>query len=105
MNAQISDNVNYYQGTTTVPNGWAGQPYNVPNTCPGCGRCKDCGRPYETQPYNLYGLPLPWRGYPNPYIGDPVYPFGGPTWSGTLVAGTMNQTINSGWASGLQVWN
>lgn len=49
MNFQVSDNVNYSGQTTTVPQSgyWGGQ---APNTCPGCGRCRDCGRPYETQP-------------------------------------------------------
>ncbi len=74
---QVSDNVNYYQGTTTAPLGTAywGQPR--PNTCPGCGRCKDCGRPYEATPYN------PWPGYPSPYIGDPIWPYGGPFYTST----------------------
>lgn len=28
-----------------------------PNVCPGCGRCRDCGRPYEAQPYPY----TPWQ--------------------------------------------
>ena len=85
-----SDNTGYYQGTTTVPNGWSAQPYNAPHICPGCGRCKDCGRPYETQPYN------PWPGYPNPYIGDPLpNPWGGTYWGPNTIGG-ISGTDNIG---------
>ncbi len=30
--------------------------YQVPNTCPGCGRCKTCGYP------NTLPLPISWPG-------------------------------------------
>lgn len=92
MNFQVSDNVNYSGQTTTVPNGWSGQPYNAPHICPGCGRCRDCGRPYETQPFT------PWPGYPNPYVGDvPGWTEWGPT------CGLAVNSANSGLAN-IQVW-
>ena len=56
-------NLTGYYGTTTAPIG--GQ-YVAPNTCPGYGRCRDCGRPYEAAPYNPYTPPWPTM----PYIGD-----------------------------------
>ena len=46
--------------------------------CPGCGRCRECGRrstPYQTYPYVYpYGYPYvsPWPNYPQPYVGDPM---------------------------------
>jgi hypothetical protein len=87
---------------TTLENGWrvinTGQPPEGwtpvnPHVCPGCGRCKDCGRPYETQPFT------PWPGYPNPYIGDPVWPYGGPFYTSTT---TVTSDLNGGQ---YQVWN
>jgi hypothetical protein len=79
-----------YSGQTTTGAYW-GQPQ--PNTCPGCGRCRDCGRPYETQPY------FPWPGYPNPYIGDAPYWPNGITWTSSVTTNLTNGP------SGLQAWN
>ena len=79
--------------------GWVGQPDIAPHICPGCGRCRDCGRPYETQPYNV-----PWPGYPQPYIGDmPGWMQWGPTCGGlsggntfTVTSATAPYTIAGG---------
>lgn len=95
QSAMTAQEQNLVGGTTTVPNGWSSQPYNAPHVCPGCGRCKDCGRPYETQPFT------PWPGYPRPYIGDPVYPWLGPNWN--EISGGMN--VNTPTVTGLQSWN
>jgi hypothetical protein len=43
-----------------ITGGLVPQPY--PNVCPGCGRCKDCGHPYQ-QPYQIpYQQPTPYWG-------------------------------------------
>jgi hypothetical protein len=86
------DTTGYYQGTTTVPNiGWGGIQPQYPNTCPGCGRCKDCGRPWETQPYN----PYPYQPLPYPYQPWDKYPW-------TITCGQSDIMMASG---GLQSWN
>lgn len=84
-------NDNTYQGTTTGGNITSGiYPSPQKGICPGCGRCKECGRPQDHQFQ-------PWPGYPQPYIGDPIWPYPGTTWIGTVTCGQSNQTINSGW--------
>lgn len=76
INTQINDNTNYYQGTTTAApqNGYWGQPQ--PNVCPGCGRCKDCGRPYEAAPV------------------QPSWPYS-PFWYGTTTCGQMDTFVQA----------
>jgi hypothetical protein len=44
--------------------------------CPGCGRCKECGRPYQVQPSPQIPSPWgPWSNYPTPWAS-------GTTWGG-----------------------
>ena len=75
--------------TTIVP---------APHICPGCGRCRDCGRPYETQPINPYNPPWPTL----PYVGDvPGWMQWGPT-CGTAVGVS---TIGSAYGGSTQIWN
>lgn len=53
-------------GVNIFPNTAGAAPLNgywhQPNVCPGCGRCKDCGRQIETQPFRpwLYISDRPW---------------------------------------------
>ena len=48
-------------------------PNPQPNVCPGCGKCRECGRPFHTAPsypsYPYYpGWPPGWIPMPNPQI-------------------------------------
>jgi hypothetical protein len=98
MQETCQDYTKLAQTATTANNMYGGslQPYVAPHICPGCGRCKDCGRPYETTPYN------PWPGYPQPYVGDiPGWMQYGPT-CGTPVG---TGTLGSAYGGSTQVWN
>jgi len=91
MMENCQDQNNTAQTVTSTGN-YHGQ-YPAPYICPGCGRCKDCGRPYETQPYN------PWPGYPNPHVGDTP---GWMQWGPTCGGGSGVTTVGGvGW----QAWN
>jgi hypothetical protein len=57
--ANLANNLYIPNGVIT---GGLVPPNPYPNVCPGCGRCKDCGHPYQ-QPYQIpYQQPIPYWG-------------------------------------------
>lgn len=74
---------------TTIPLG--PYPYPVPNVCPGCGRCRDCGRQY---PDPVYPSIYPWYPItPWPFVA-PAPPEPYPWWT-TDGTGVVGLTVES----------
>jgi hypothetical protein len=77
QNAQEKKCVGQVSNTTSgISGAWGGlYPSPSPNVCPGCGRCRDCGRPAEVQPIYPGGpIQVPYTPY--------VPPITSPNWTG-----------------------